>query len=72
MSDEIRRPWHLGAMARRLRVPASWLRAEAEAGRLPHLRAGNALLFDPNVVERMLLDRLRGVSESSKEVSNGQ
>jgi hypothetical protein len=42
-------------MARRLRVPVKWLRAEAEAGRLPHVRADRAFLFDPDAVERVLL-----------------
>lgn len=49
----------LPAMARRLRVPAKWLRAEAEAGRVPHLRADRALLFDPETVQRILLERAR-------------
>ena len=48
----------------RLRVPVKWLRAEAEAGRVPHLKAGKALLFDPEAVERVLLERAQreGVS----------
>jgi hypothetical protein len=49
----------LGSTARLLRVPAAWLRDEADAGRLPHLRAGNAYLFDVDLVERLLLDRAR-------------
>jgi hypothetical protein len=44
-------------MARRLRVPVKWLREEAAAGRVPHLRADKALLFDPDAVERVLLER---------------
>jgi hypothetical protein len=40
----------LGGMARRLGVSTKWLRAEAEAGRVPHLRAGDQLLFVPKVV----------------------
>lgn len=59
MIDENKKPLYLGAMARRLRVPAKWLRAEAEAGRIPHLRAGNVLLFDPEAVERIVFERLR-------------
>jgi hypothetical protein len=47
----------LGPMARYLRVPAKWLRAEAEAGRVPHLKAGKALLFDRKTVERVLVER---------------
>lgn len=48
--------------ARRLGVPATWLRAEVEAGRLPALRAGASLLFDVELVERELLARARAVS----------
>ena len=44
-------------MARRLRVPVKWLRAEAEAGRVPHLKADKVFLFDPETVERVLLER---------------
>ncbi|MFO0840681.1 MAG: DNA-binding protein [Phycisphaerae bacterium] len=46
--------------AARLGVPASWLRAEALAGRVPHLRAGRRLLFNPTAVEGILLDRAAG------------
>jgi hypothetical protein len=49
----------VGPTARRLRVPANWLRAEALAGRVPHLRAGKSLLFDPDAVEAALLERAR-------------
>ena len=49
----------LGPMARRLRVPARWLRAEADAGRVPCLKAENAILFDADEVERVLLQRAR-------------
>lgn len=47
----------VGPMARRLRVSVKWLRAEADAGRLPHVRADRAFLFDPDAVERVLLER---------------
>ncbi len=49
----------LGPLARRLRVPAKWLREEALAGRVPHLKAGKVFLFDPDAVERVLLERAR-------------
>lgn len=65
------KPLYLGAMARRLRVPATWLRAEADAGRIPHLRAGRVLLFDPEVVERIVLDRVRQSPTLTKGVSRG-
>lgn len=66
MNERNNKPLNLGAMARRLRVPARWLRAEAEAGRIPHLRADSALLFDPEVVERIVFARLRESSAQSK------
>jgi len=48
---------HLNTLARRLGVPAVWLRHEAEAGNLPHIKAGSQLLFDAATVERILLER---------------
>ena len=47
----------LGQMARRVRVTAGWLRAEADAGRVPCLRAGTRYLFAPDAVERLLSER---------------
>jgi len=47
----------LGAMARRLGVETKWLRGEAEAGLLPHVKAGKTLLFNPRAVERILVER---------------
>lgn len=44
-------------MARRLGVTTSWLRAEAAAGRLPCVRAGEQFLFAVDAVERVLLER---------------
>jgi hypothetical protein len=37
----------------------SWLKAEAEAGRIPYFRAGRRMLFDPEAVEQVLLKRAR-------------
>jgi hypothetical protein len=48
---------HLSGLAKRLRLPTAWLRAEAEAERIPSLRAGRRLLFNVEAVERVLLDR---------------
>lgn len=57
----------VGPMARRLRVPVKWLRQEAEAGRVPHLKADKAILFDPDTVENVLLERARqGQREATK------
>lgn len=49
----------LTALARRLNVAPEWLRAEAQAGRLPHLRAGKQILFEAATVERLLIERAR-------------
>ena len=40
-------------------LTTSWLKAEAEAGRIPCLRAGRRLLFDPLAVDQALLARAR-------------
>jgi hypothetical protein len=44
-------------MARRLGVSRKWLKAEAEAGRVPSLRADRQFLFEPSTVERALAQR---------------
>jgi hypothetical protein len=49
----------LGPMARLLGVTSRWLRAEAEAGRIPHLHADCTILFDADLVERVLAERAR-------------
>jgi hypothetical protein len=46
-------------MARSLGVPVKWLRAEAQAGRIPGLRADTTWLFDADLVERVLAERAR-------------
>ena len=52
-------PIPIGLMARRLRVSVAWLRSEAEANRLPHLKADSQVLFDPELIEAILLERAR-------------
>ena len=44
----------LSRLARRLRIPAKWLKAEADAGRLPHLKAGPRYLFNAWAVQEAL------------------
>lgn len=68
MSDERLVPVTLPEMARRLRVPAKWLREQALKGRIPHLRAGSAFLFDPSAVQEAVLRLLR---EQAQEASRG-
>jgi hypothetical protein len=57
----------LGPTARLLAVPSNWLRAEADAGRLPHLRAGSIYLFDVDEIERLLLERARQGGQDTNE-----
>jgi hypothetical protein len=56
----------IAVAARWLRVPAHWLRGEAAAGRIPHLRAGDALLCDVAAVEAVLLERARRCPERAE------
>lgn len=48
-------PLHVAA--RSLGVPQAWLRAEAEAGRVPSIVAGRRRLFDLDQVRRALNER---------------
>jgi hypothetical protein len=43
--------------AGRLGVPVAWLKAEAKAGRLPHICVSRRLLFNVPTIERVLLER---------------
>lgn len=47
----------LPRLARSLRLPVAWLRAEADAGRIPCLRIGRKRRFSLEAVERALLER---------------
>lgn len=47
----------LNRMARRLGVTQSWLRNEADMGRVPCLHVGNRYLFAPEAVEQVLAER---------------
>ena len=57
MMTDLPRLLPTGPMARRLRVPVRWLRGEAEAGRVPCLKAGRVFLFSPAAVEAALVER---------------
>jgi hypothetical protein len=47
----------LPALAASLRLPEDWLKAEANAGRLPHLRIGKRYRFSLAAVEAVLIAR---------------
>ncbi len=57
MNDNTIKLLPLCAMARRVHVPSKWLRNEAEAERIPHLKADQQFLFNPEVVENLLIKR---------------
>ncbi len=51
-------PVNLFQLSRTLKLPLSWLKAEADAGRLPCLRVGRGIrLFDLAAVRRSLAER---------------
>jgi len=52
-------PVPLNVAARCLRVPARWLREEVDAGRLPALRAGHAILVHVPTVAAELAERAK-------------
>jgi hypothetical protein len=62
----------LRLMARRLRVPAKWLRAEALAGRLPHLNADGQLLFHAATIASALLARAAGENSQKGKADHGR
>jgi hypothetical protein len=47
----------LPALARALNLPEAWIKAEADAGRLPHLKIGKRYRFNSAAVIRTLADR---------------
>ncbi len=47
----------VGYVADRLGVPSTWLRSEAEAGRVPVIRAGKRMLMDLDAVRVALVKR---------------
>ena len=57
--NEIETTLPLAACARLLCVPVRWLRAEAESGRLPCVRADTTFLFDYELISKLLLERAR-------------
>lgn len=44
----------LRELSRATRLPAAWLRREADAGRLPCIKAGRVRMFDPEAVKAAL------------------
>lgn len=57
--------------ARRLGLPAAWLRREVKAGRLPHIRAGRRLRVDPDAIDKALAARAEAKIEAQAEGGPG-
>lgn len=53
--------------AKYLRVPPDWLRAECDAGRLPHLKAGDKVLVDLAKIEKLLWERAQKLVAANME-----
>lgn len=49
----------LPRMARHLGVTQQWLKEQAQAGRVPALRAGSRYLFNPETVLQVLADEAK-------------
>ncbi len=47
----------LGQLSDRIGLPAAWLRREADAGRLPCIRAGRRRMFNLRAVAKALAER---------------
>ena len=71
MDDSKRRVLGLVELARRYRVPISWLRAEAKAGRLPSVKAGSQHLFNVEAVDRALAERAASTNEGDHQQERG-
>jgi len=56
-------------LATLLGVRVDWLRSEASSGRLPAVHAGDRYLFDPETVERLLLNRARAYADDDPEIA---
>jgi excisionase family DNA binding protein len=71
MNDEKLRLIDFLAMAQRIGVSYSWLRQEVERGRLPHIKAGKIILFNPDAVEQVLLHRAESENSSGQGTGKG-
>lgn len=52
---------------KRYGLSAAWLKAEAEAGRIPCLKAGRRMLFDADAVEAALVQRAAQEAKGSAD-----
>jgi hypothetical protein len=59
----------LPTLAQALSLPESWIKAEADAGRIPHLRIGKRYRFNGIAVVSALAER---AAQSGKAVENAR
>jgi excisionase family DNA binding protein len=59
----------LPALAEALKLPESWIKAEADTGRIPHLKIGKRYRFNRDAVVRALAER---AAQTGKAVENGR
>lgn len=57
----------LPALAEVLKLPESWIKTEADAGRIPHLKIGKRYRFNRETVVTVLSQR---AAQSGKAVDN--
>ena len=57
----------LPALSDALKLPENWIKAEANAGRIPHLKIGKRYRFDLRTVVAILTER---ASRRGKAVAN--
>lgn len=62
----------LPALAQALNLPEGWIKTEADAGRIPHLRIGKRYRFNLEAVIRTLAARAAEQPASGKGVDDGQ
>jgi len=59
----------LPALAEALKLPESWIKAEADAGRIPHLKIGKRYRFNRGAVVLALAER---AANSGKEANRAK
>lgn len=59
----------LPALAKALNLPKEWIKAEADAGKLPHLRIGKRYRFNHEAVVRTLTERAAHCDDAGRRSS---
>lgn len=64
---------NISQLARIMKVSIRWLRQETDAGRIPHLSAGNDTLYNLSVVQDVFAKRAGQTSKTAElRLSGGQ